>query len=70
MKFNLPKKPPGDLAIIEEPSPHPPLLNANFYRSADESAARRQAIMTRLHEKRAGGKSALRMRGETARPRT
>lgn len=52
MKLHLPKKPPGHTFPIHEPHHQPALLKADFYGSADESAARRQAIMKRLRERR------------------
>lgn len=69
MKLHLPKKPPGHTFPFNETPRQPTLPKADFYESADESAARRQAIMARVHEKRVLVKAALRARHETARLR-
>lgn len=69
MKLHLPKKPPGQTFPNHEPHRQATLLKADFYGSAEESAARRQAIMARVHEKRVLVKAALRARHEAVRLR-
>lgn len=78
MKFNLPLKSPssasssrargGSFNAAPVPQPGSALLQGEFYRSPEESARRKKALVTQMEERRLRAKAALQARSQAGRP--